>query len=244
MARSLLLLLAPALAAADRTTSAGVGACAASLDVPPGCYDGLTPTAGCREVDPNCTATNQTHADTLTVSVDSGPCIVYTWRWSCTDDVLVHCVGNLWCSPAAACNATASTCTCLGNLTANGTACGCDPGFYADNVTCRAVRPGCAGGEFEVAAPTPTTDRACATHGPTAGPTQTPTTQPTAAPTPAPTAAPTELAPAGSNDGDGGEWVLWVVIAVIALVVLVFVGVVCKYRARRADRRVASSTRI
>lgn len=197
------------------------------------CYDAGAPTVGCRDVNPQCDS-NQMEADSLRILTEPG-CVLFEWTWLCTARELAECTPLVWCDPIALCHAGNGTCSCPGNLTfdANQT-CGCPTSFYIrNNATCAGVTV-CAVGHYELAAPTTSSDRVCATYSPTAAPTlaptATPTTStPTATPTSTPTLAPSAPATRNTKDTDDLPIWLWVIIGVVALCMLVFLLIVLFY---------------
>jgi hypothetical protein len=157
-----------------------------AADVTAGCFSAGIPSVDCRQENMLCPST-QIQAISLLTDTNPGPCSVFTWRWYCTAERLVHCVAHVWCDALALCNATAATCTCQGNLSslADG-ACGCGADHYlgalaapyADaegkwtNYSCFPLSTCTAGDPVEVAPPTSTSDRQCAPA--TTAPTTTP----------------------------------------------------------------------
>lgn len=128
----------------------------------PPCYHGNVPSVNCRRsVDPTVCATAQMKTVALKIVTDTG-CLMYRWEWNCTTNTLTQCVGEVWCDPRAACNATNASCTCPDKsvVTDDDGGCGCNAtnvhlnGTHClNNTVCEL--------DLELAPPTPTTDRAC-----------------------------------------------------------------------------------
>lgn len=124
----------------------------------PPCYHDGVPSVDCRRTVATCAST-QMKTVALRIVTASG-CLLYRWEWNCTANALEQCVGELWCDPRAACNATAGSCACPGESVVidDDGGCGCNgTDVHLNGTHCR-NNTACA---VELAPPTPTTDRVC-----------------------------------------------------------------------------------
>lgn len=178
---------------------------AVTMNVNHGCFDGGVPSVDCRKYNYACSST-QMKATHLELTTTQGPCYTYAWKWHCTQRAMEHCHNHLWCDPRATCNATVPSCACQGNLTSSGDECVCPSSHYARNVTgqytCVALTPPCVAPQYEVTAPTETSDRVCLTSLST-----------------------TTAVPTVASEKEG--WDTWFVLGVVGIVALCLIAIAC-----------------